>query len=206
MPTNVEIKAKLSEPDAIARRVAELATEGPMQLAQDDTFFPCVNGRLKLRELSPTEGQLIFYKRPDEAGPRVSEYSIVSTSSPAELRETIEQALGVIGRVRKTRTLYMVGRTRVHLDAVQHLGAFIELEVVLRPNEASEAGVREAHELLERLAIPQRSLVSTAYIDLLASGARASSPGELPPQALPEPYVSLSTHTAPDVQPPRKTR
>ena len=30
-----------------------------------------------------------------------------------------------------------------------------------------------------------------------------SSPGELPPQALSEPYVRLSPHTAPSVQPPR---
>ena len=30
--------------------------------------------------------------------------------------------------------------------------------------------------------------------------AEASSPGELPPQALPEPYMNLSIHTAPITQ------
>ena len=38
-------------------------------------------------------------------------------------------ALDVRGVVKKTRYLYMVGQTRVHVDQVDNLGDFMELEV-----------------------------------------------------------------------------
>ena len=46
-------------------------------------------------------------------------------------QETLGKALGVKGRVKKTRLLYMVGQTRVHVDEVEGLGNFMELEVSL---------------------------------------------------------------------------
>ena len=67
----------------------------------------------------------------------------------------------------KERTLFLVGRTRIHLDAVQGLGSFMELEVVLEDGETPEAGVREAHELMARLGIGPSQLVEVAYVDLL---------------------------------------
>lgn len=60
---NIEIKAKIDSLSALAQRVARLATEGPVEIAQDDTFFRCEAGRLKLRTFSATEGELIFYRR-----------------------------------------------------------------------------------------------------------------------------------------------
>ena len=61
MPRNIEIKARVDDLDALAARVAAIATSGPTAIAQDDTFFPCPAGRLKLRELADGTGQLIFY-------------------------------------------------------------------------------------------------------------------------------------------------
>ena len=72
------------------------------------------------------------------------------------------------GRVKKRRTLFLVGRTRIHLDAVQGLGEFLELEVVLASDEQVESGVEEAHRLLERLGVQQSQLIDVAYVDLLA--------------------------------------
>ncbi|MFP5259482.1 MAG: class IV adenylate cyclase, partial [Acidobacteriota bacterium] len=135
MARNIEIKARIPSVDAIEAAVAALADAGPMPIAQDDTFFPCPNGRLKLRELAATEGQLIFYQRPDAAGPKASHYDIAPTEAPAALRQVLAKALGVCGRVRKNRTLYHCGRTRVHLDRVEGLGEFLELEVVLAEGE-----------------------------------------------------------------------
>ncbi|MEJ2147440.1 MAG: class IV adenylate cyclase, partial [Acidobacteriota bacterium] len=131
MARNVEIKARVADPRELESRVREIADKGPFDLAQDDTFFACAHGRLKLRELASERGELIFYLREDKAGPRISEYSIVPTSRPAELRLALSDALGVIGRVRKRRRLYLAGNTRIHLDEVEGLGSFLELEVVL---------------------------------------------------------------------------
>ncbi len=147
-------------------KVKALADSGPVEIVQDDTFFNCPNGRLKLRAFSPMEGELIFYKRVDVAGPKASMYSIAPTSTPDSLREVLALAYGESGRVRKTRTLFLVGRTRIHLDRVEGLGEFLELEVVLNEGEPEAAGIKVGQELLDRFSISKESLVEGAYVDL----------------------------------------
>lgn len=172
MARNIEIKARIEGIEQLEPRVAALAQQGPTPIAQDDTFFRCENGRLKLRAFSATEGELIFYRRADQAGPKESFYLRSTTAEPAALREVLTLAHGQAGRVRKQRTLYLVGRTRVHLDRVEGLGDFLELEVVLRDGEPAEAGVAEAHALMAQLQVPAGQLVERAYVDLLSSSER----------------------------------
>ncbi|MCX7176032.1 MAG: class IV adenylate cyclase [Proteobacteria bacterium] len=171
MARNIEIKARMSpdQVDSILSKVMSLADQDPIEIHQDDIFFACPNGRLKLRIFSPIEGQLIFYQRPDGTEPKESEYVIAPTSSPDLLRDALTLAYGQVGRVTKTRQLFMVGRTRIHIDEVESLsGHFIELEVVLSEEESAEAGVAVANELLEKLGVSQQQLLAEAYIDLLA--------------------------------------
>lgn len=173
---NIEIKARIKSMEALAPRAAALAAEGPMQMTQDDTFFRCDSGRLKLRALSATEGQLIFYRRAKQRGPKESFYLIAPTTSPQTLREALSLAYGQVGRVVKKRTLYVVGRTRVHLDRVEGLGDFLELEIVLEENEPIAVVVEEARALMAKLGIEPSQLVEGAYIDLLAQhGAQLSN-------------------------------
>lgn len=164
---NVEIKARISTVEAMAPRVAALADQGPIEIEQDDTFFVCERGRIKLRAFSATEGQLIFYRRANQAGPKESRFVISPTSSPDSLRDALTRAYGSAGRVRKHRTLYLVGRTRVHLDRVERLGHFLELEVVLAEGESPEAGVKEARALMTALGLTDDRLIDGAYVDLL---------------------------------------
>lgn len=110
---------------------------------------------------------LVCYRRSNEAGPKSSEYTISPTATPDSLREVLTLAYGQIGRVEKQRTLFMAGRTRIHLDRVKGLGEFLELEVVLRDDDSPEAGVAEASALMQRLGIYTDSLINAAYIDLL---------------------------------------
>lgn len=175
MARNVEIKARLASLQALLPLAARLADAGPTELDQDDTFFVCPEGRLKLRAFPDRTGELIFYRRPDQAGPKESFYVISDTASPDTLRQVLTLAYGQAGRVRKHRTLFLVGRTRLHLDRVEGLGDFLELEVVLAPDEPVAAGVAEAEALLSRLGVSREQLVSTAYVDLLAAaGGRPS--------------------------------
>ena len=169
MARNIEIKARIDSVQSLWPLVVNIADEGPIEIIQDDTFFPCANGRLKLRAFSDHDGQLIFYQRPDSAGPKQSFYVISPTASPDTLRQSLTLAYGESGRVRKHRTLFMVGRTRVHLDKVEGLGNFLELEVVLAENEPNEASVSIAHDLLEKMGIGHHQLIEEAYVDLLAS-------------------------------------
>ena len=167
MPRNVEIKARVADLAAVEAKARAIATQGPEEIFQDDTFFPCDRGRLKLRDFGDGRGQLIHYARADEAGPKLSDYSIAPTADPLSLRETLARASGIAGRVVKRRRLYLVDRTRVHLDQVEGLGAFVELEVVLRDAEAPEDGMAVARKLLEHLGIAEDQLVTGAYLDLL---------------------------------------
>ncbi|MBK7702188.1 MAG: class IV adenylate cyclase [bacterium] len=169
MARNIEIKARLAGIPKLLPKVAALATGGPEEIDQDDTFFRCADGRLKLRAFSEDRGELIFYRRADRQGPKESYYLIAPTAAPGALRRLLAQANGETGRVVKHRTVYLVGRTRVHLDRVEGLGDFLELEVVLRDDEDAAAGIAEAHALMERLGVRAAQLVEGAYIDLQAA-------------------------------------
>ncbi len=177
MPSNIEIKARLPSLAAVEPLIAAVATEGPQVLLQDDAFFACANGRLKLRAFGPdaqgrtAPAELIFYRRADAAGPKASHYRISACPDPDGMRVLLAEAQGQTGRVRKRRLLYLVGRTRVHLDAVEGLGDFLELEVVMRDGEPPEAGLAEARALMARLGIGEDQLLARAYVDLLADAA-----------------------------------
>ncbi len=169
MARNVEIKARVHDPERLQALAQSLADEGPIEIVQRDTFFCCPRGRLKLRELSPEHGQLIFYRRDDTPGPKESTYLISTTSSPGTLRDTLAAALGVAGQVSKRRLLFVAGRIRIHLDQVDELGAFVELEVVLEDGESVEDGKATALDVMRRLGIVESQLVEGAYVDMLAA-------------------------------------
>lgn len=147
-----------------------VADAGPVEILQDDSFFHCATGRLKLRTLSASEGYLIHYERPDSTQPKPSDYSIVPTTTPDLLRDTLAAAPGPRGRIAKRRTLFMVGNTRIHLDDVEGLGHCMELEVVLDADDSAADGVAVARGLMTRLGIGERQPIDRAYIDLLGDG------------------------------------
>jgi adenylate cyclase class IV len=168
---NVEVKARIDSVEALLPIARALADGAPERIEQDDTFFRCAHGRLKLRDFGNGQGELIHYERADMEGPKVSDYVRAPTSDPAALREALARAHGVTGRVRKTRLLLMSGQTRIHLDRVQGLGDFIELEVVLRGDQSEAEGDAIAEALLARLGVEARHRLAGAYLDLLSASA-----------------------------------
>jgi adenylate cyclase len=169
LPANIEIKARARDFEQIRRR-AEALSDTPVDvLPQEDIFFNTPQGRLKLRILAADRGQLIYYIRPDQEGPKRSDYHISLTTEPEDLKRVLELAYGIRGRVRKTRYLYLVGQTRVHLDDVEGLGQFMELEVVLREGQSDAEGQAIAEELMARLGVESSDLIEGAYMDLLES-------------------------------------
>ena len=167
---HVEVKARVRDLADVEQRARAFATEGPVDVAQDDTFFACANGRLKLRQFADGRSELIHYLRADDAGPKTSDYLITPTTAPDSLRETLSRAFGTMGRVRKARRLYIADRTRIHLDQVEDLGSFVELEVVLRDDETAESGNAVARHVMALLGIAESQLVRGAYVDLRSGG------------------------------------
>jgi predicted adenylyl cyclase CyaB len=167
MPRNVEIKARVWDMDAVRARAQALSDAPAVVLEQEDTFFHVPEGRLKLRIFPDGKGELIAYRRADSVEPRTSEYFVVRTSQPTRLAALLGRALGIRGIVRKRRLLYLAGRTRMHLDDVEGLGAFLELEVMLTDGEDEAAGETIARRLLADLGVRDEDRVAAAYIDLL---------------------------------------
>ncbi len=170
MPRNVEIKARVWDMDEVRARAEALSDAPALVLEQEDTFFHTPEGRLKLRVFPDGKGELIAYRRPDAVGPKTSEYFVYRTPHPRELAAVLERALGVRGVVRKRRLLYLVGQTRIHLDEVEGLGAFLELEVVLADGQAETEGEAVARRLMTKLGLRDEDRVAAAYIDLLEEG------------------------------------
>ena len=176
MPANVEIKARIDSVDALLPLARALSDDDhPQLIHQDDTFFATPQGRLKLRVFGDGSGELIHYHRLDDAGPKRSDYLLAPVPEPESLREVLARACGLIGRVRKERLLLLAGATRIHLDKVEGLGDFLELEVVLRDDQTDADGRQVAQDLLQQLGIAPAQWVSGAYLDLLQ--ARAASAG-----------------------------
>ena len=167
MPRNVEIKARAADLASVRTR-AEALTDGPcVVLHQDDALFGVPRGRLKLRVLGPGEAELIYYERPDAAGPKECRYARAPVQDADALHALLSRALPVLGRVRKRRTVYLVGQARIHLDEVEGLGDFVELEVVLRDEQAAEEGARPVHGLMRRLGLLKADLIGCSYLDLM---------------------------------------
>jgi predicted adenylyl cyclase CyaB len=167
MATNIEIKARVNDIQTLRIR-AEALSDTPCQvIPQEDTFYHVPQGRLKLRRLAPDHAQLVYYTRHDTSGPKLSEYQIFETRDPDGLHSLLAAALGVRGVVRKVRYLYLAGQTRIHLDNVEGLGQFMELEVVLRPAQSEAEGQAIAQDLMQKLGIQPKDLINVAYMDLL---------------------------------------
>lgn len=171
MARNVEIKARLACRDETEKRVAALTPNEPLLLVQRDTFFAVPHGRLKLRRIEGSYAELISYDRPDTAGPSESIYTRCPVSDPDVLGSILESSLGIAGEVVKRRTLYWIGQTRVHIDDVDGLGSFLELEVVLDDDQAVSDGEATARDLMDQFGITPDELVACAYVDLLPAAS-----------------------------------
>jgi len=107
-----------------------------------------------------------------------SQYSRSPTTDPDGITEVLSKSLGLRGIVKKTRTLYWSGQTRIHIDEVDGLGSFMELEVVLEHHQSTTEGTRIANHIMEILEIEENALIEVAYIDLLeqATDERTQEP------------------------------
>ncbi|CAI2336681.1 unnamed protein product [Caenorhabditis sp. 36 PRJEB53466] len=172
MSRNVEVKAKVRDHDETVRRAVEISGKKPSVLKQHDIFYESPNGRLKMRSVEENgvaRTELIWYDRPDVAGPKLSSFNKFDVPAAVldALKLSLQSSMGVKGEVRKTRTLVLHGQTRIHIDRVDGLGDFVELEVCLTPEETPEHGERIAHEIRKQLAVAESDLLVGAYMDML---------------------------------------
>jgi predicted adenylyl cyclase CyaB len=153
------------------------------QLRQTDTYFNVSRGRLKLRCIQeaglPAEGhyELIFYHRPNRRSARTSHYEILAIAQGPCALSFLTTALGVRVVVRKKRSVIRTGNVRLHLDTVDGLGKFLEIELLVSPSFPLAAYKEQMRQLRGLFDIADESLISVSYADLLLqAGRRGHSP------------------------------
>lgn len=167
---NVELKARDPDPQRSLRLALAAGAQQAGMLEQTDTYFHAAHGRLKLREQTGSEGRrawLIPYERADESSARQSSYRLVPVERPEGMKEALTGALGVLVVVRKRRELLLWRGVRIHLDRVDGLGAFIEIEAVADEHSDLTGEHRLVTELMEMLKIDPSQIVSFSYSDAL---------------------------------------
>jgi len=162
---NLELKSKYHNLERLRNLVREIGAEHQKTMCQRDTYFAVPKGRLKLRETDGEPAQLIYYEREDKNESKYSNYFISEISNPVAFKRVMIAALGVKIEVTKIRELWMFRNTRIHIDGVDGLGDFVELETVIDKQTDEEA--QEEHQFVkEKLEIDDAELIAVSYGDM----------------------------------------
>lgn len=164
---NVEIKARHSSPETIRSLLKQNSADFKGTDHQTDTYFNVDKGRLKLRE-GNIENSLIFYRRPNTGRPKASDINLIALDNPQEMKTLLTNALGIKVIVEKDREIYFINNVKFHIDEVEKLGCFVEVEAIDRDDSYSEAELREqCQQFMDLFGISDEDLVSVSYSDML---------------------------------------
>ncbi len=164
---NIEIKARyqdLSKARLIAKRLKAKVVGTDRQR---DTYFITKMGRLKLRESSLSGAQLIPYSRPNQRGPKKSDYLLIPIDNPAHCKQLFRELLGVEVVVDKVREIFLIGNVRVHLDQVKGLGIFFEFEAVYQNPKKEASEYKKVKRLMKQFGIVSTALLTGSYRELM---------------------------------------
>ena len=164
---NIEIKARTTKHTFIREVLHAMPSVFKGTDYQRDTYFNVPQGRLKLRD-GNIEKALISYNRNDQAGPKKSDYRLHHCSDPETLRECLTHSLGVLVDVKKVREIYYVDQVKVHLDVIDGLGQFVEIEVRDETDQADEQMMLVVCRFfMAQFGIDQSDLIENSYSDML---------------------------------------
>ena len=164
---NVEIKARCDDSSRIRNYLLSHNATFKGTDEQTDTYFNVRHGRLKLRE-GNIENNLIYYERTDQAGPKNSNFSLIRVEDAAGLKQVLLQSMGIKTVVRKRREIYYIGNVKFHIDDVENLGSFIEIEAgnMLQPLDEDQLRA-QCDFYMREFNIRNEDLVEVSYSDML---------------------------------------
>lgn len=167
MPLNVEIKAKANQAEFIRSYLKDSRAEFKGTDFQTDTYFNVPAGRLKLRE-GNIENNLIYYERTNSPGAKESSFQLVQVPDAKALKEVLTKSLGIKIVVKKKREIYFIGNVKFHIDEVERLGNFAEIEASdLYADIPKEELQRQCDFYSSELRIKKEDLISVSYSDML---------------------------------------
>lgn len=164
---NIEIKAVCKDQNRIREILKSKKADFRGIDHQIDTYFKVNYGRLKLRE-GKIENYLIHYMREDKDGPKQSDVMLFKTESNSELKEILTKALGILVVVDKIREIYFIDNVKFHIDIVEELGTFIEIEAIDKNGSiGNEKLLEQCNSYLDLFKVSANELISGSYSDLL---------------------------------------
>lgn len=164
---NLEIKQSLSDFRDVICRLKKIGARHAGRLFQTDTYYSCNGGRLKIREINNKKFELISYQRPDKKRGKLSNYKVAFISkNDLEKNKRLYQIFGEKCVVKKERNLWIYKHTRIHLDKVNKLGKFLELETVVKDIDIEQAKLEQA-KLKQRLCLSKYNNLAGSYCDLI---------------------------------------
>jgi len=170
---NIEIKARCPNPQKIRQYLLSKGADYRGTDTQTDTYFNVPEGRLKLRE-GNIENNLIFYKRQNQTGPRDSQFHLSKTNDPNSLRELLTECLGVKTAVVKKREIYYIQNVKFHIDSIEGLGSFVEIEAGNVLADLSRDVLAEQCDFyVKEFGIEEKDFVEYSYSDLILANEEA---------------------------------
>ncbi len=166
---NIEIKARCQDPGRLRAILRSENADFKGTDHQIDTYFKVNMGRLKLRE-GDIENHLIFYEREDQNGPKQSNVTLYNTVKGSGIKEILARSLGVLFVVDKVREIYFIGNVKFHLDSVNRLGTFMEIEAIDIGGKTREELLGQCNSYMGLLGIKEDDLLSGSYSDMLMEG------------------------------------
>lgn len=164
---NVEIKAKCTHAEKIRNYLHDNNAEFKGSDLQTDTYFNVKNGRLKLRE-GNIENNLIYYERNNQAGPKASDFILTKVAQAIQLKESLSKANGVKIVVKKKREIYYIDNVKFHIDEVDGLGSFVEIEAGnIGVDLSKDELLRQCEFYMQQFEIEKKDLIEVSYSDML---------------------------------------
>ncbi len=164
---NIEIKARCDKPEQVREFLHSRSARFAGVDHQTDTYFRALAGRLKLRE-GNVENALIHYRRSNEAGPGKSEVMLYPVHPGQSLKPLLAASLGILAEVKKKREIYYIDNVKFHIDEVENLGTFVEIEAQDQQGMLGEQELYEQCRLyMEMLGIRTEDLVGVSYSDMI---------------------------------------
>lgn len=166
---NIEIKARTNKADSI--RVFLLNNDADFKGVDDqvDTYFKSATGRLKLRQ-GNIENSLIYYEREDAYTPKQSNCTVIPVTDGQGLKSILSASIGVKTIVKKKREIYFIQNVKFHLDSLEGLGNFVEIEA---SNKIIDLPVEKLKEqcnyYMKAFDLKEEDLVHQSYSDMILS-------------------------------------
>lgn len=173
MPYEVELKARLTNPEKINRQAAKIG-QFTGETFKEDVYFRrkgntqrSPDDRYRLRREADT-AVVTFKQKIMVEGVEVNDEVEFAVDEPHAFY-CFADRFGFEPFVvkRKQSRVYQVGRANVELNKVEHLGHFAEIEILCDEEADIAAATLEVQQVLVRLGLKPDDLEPRRYIDLI---------------------------------------